>query len=58
VSGGVHYGLTRALFSAAAAHDEDGEPARDPVAATAEIAAEAQQRMREAAQRWRAPRPG
>ena len=41
----------------AAPHDDDGDTSRDSLVATADIAAEAQQLMREAAQRH-APRPG
>jgi RNA polymerase sigma factor (sigma-70 family) len=58
VTSGVPIRLNSSLFSAVAAHDDDGAPSRDAVVATADIAAEAQQRMREAADRWRAQRPG
>jgi hypothetical protein len=59
VASGMPIRLNSALFGATAAHDDDEVPPWDSVvAATADIAAEAQQRMREAAQRWGAPRPG
>jgi RNA polymerase sigma factor (sigma-70 family) len=58
VASGVPIRLNSSLFSAVASPDDDAEPSWDPVVATADIAAEAQQRMREAAQRWRTPRPG
>jgi hypothetical protein len=58
VTSGVPIRLNSSLFSAVAPHDDDREPSWDAVVATADIAAEAQQRMREAAQRWGAPRPG
>jgi hypothetical protein len=48
--------LNSELFSAATVDDDAQQPSSDPVA-TAGIAAETQQRMREAAQR-RARRPG
>ena len=49
--------LNSSLFSAAMAHADDEEPSWDSVAATADIAAEARQRMRDEAKRH-APRPG
>jgi len=55
VTSGVPIRLNSSLFSAATAHDDDG--GWDSVVATADIAAEAKQRMREAAQRF-APRTG
>src|ERR1700722_16451756 len=58
VTSGVPIRLNSSLFSAVAPHDDDREPSWDAVVATADIAAEAQQRMREAAQRWGAPQPG
>jgi bifunctional DNase/RNase len=53
---GVPIRLNSELFSAATAADDQEEPSAYPVA-TADIAAEIQQRMREAAQR-RGRRPG
>jgi RNA polymerase sigma factor (sigma-70 family) len=57
VTSGVPIRLNSSLFGAPAAPGDDGERSWDSVAATADIAAEAQQRMREAAQRF-GPRPG
>jgi hypothetical protein len=57
VTSGVPIRLNSSLFAAATAPADDGERRWDAVAATADIAAEAQQRMREAAQRF-GPRPG
>lgn len=51
VASGAPIRLKSGLFSAAVVHDDDEKPSSYPVA-TADIAAEAQQRMREAAQRW------
>ncbi len=56
VTSGVPIRLNRSLFSVATAPDDD-ERSWETVAATADIAAEAQQRRREAAQRF-VPRPG
>ena len=57
VTSGVPIRLHSSLFSAATAPDDDGGRSWETVAATADIAAEAQQRMREAASRF-GPRPG
>jgi hypothetical protein len=56
VASGAPIRLNSELFSAAVVHDDGEKPSSYPVA-TADIAAEIQQRMREAAQR-RARRSG